>query len=178
MIGGRCPGDAGVALAAGVGGAAVGGRTVTGSLDALRGGVAARVAGCTGDAEGGVGRESAPNAGRPISSAPRGGVGRREGENGGTRGGVGDLEAAGVAERGVGAEADERACRVASSCDPIDEAVEASAEKSSVQLRVEAIGITPPHTEQRARIPGPGMRAGSTRKTDWQSGQETFMTPR
>jgi len=40
---------------------------------------------------------------------------------------------------------------------------------------VEPIGITPPHTEQRARTPDTGTLAGSTRKTDPHSGQETFM---
>jgi len=176
LIGGRCPGDADGAL--GLGGTGVGGRMVAGSLDAPRGGVAAREGGGAGEAAGGVGRKVPPSAGRPTSSAPRGGVGRREGENGGTRGGVGDLDAAGVGERGVAAEAEEWARRVASSCEPTADVGGTSVEKSSVQLRVEAIGITPPHTEHLARIPGPGMRAGSTRKTDWQSGQETFMTPR
>lgn len=47
----------------------------------------------------------------------------------------------------------------------------------SVSIRpVEPIGITPPHTEQRARTPDTGTLAGSTRKTDPHSGQETFMT--
>ena len=50
--------------------------------------------------------------------------------------------------------------------------------KSSVQLRAVVIGMIPPQTEQRARMPGPGTRAGSTRNTDWHSGHETFMTRR
>src|SRR5688500_20083447 len=45
--------------------------------------------------------------------------------------------------------------------------------KSSVQLRVAVIGMIPPHTEHRARIPGPGTRAGSTRKTEWQDRKST-----
>ena len=34
--------------------------------------------------------------------------------------------------------------------------------------------ITPPHTEQRARIPDDGILVGSTRNTDRHSGHETF----
>jgi hypothetical protein len=37
--------------------------------------------------------------------------------------------------------------------------------------------MTPPHTEQRARTPAVGTFAGSTRKTDWHSGHETFTSP-
>lgn len=37
------------------------------------------------------------------------------------------------------------------------------------------IVITPPHTEHRARTPVAGTLAGSTRKTERQSGQETVM---
>ncbi|MCX5762060.1 MAG: hypothetical protein NTW72_11270 [Gemmatimonadetes bacterium] len=37
-----------------------------------------------------------------------------------------------------------------------------------------AIEMTPPHTEQRARTPTVGTFEGSTRKTDRQSGHETF----
>jgi hypothetical protein len=48
--------------------------------------------------------------------------------------------------------------------------------KSLSMRPVEPIGITPPHTEQRARTPETGTLAGSTRKTDPHSGQETFMT--
>jgi hypothetical protein len=40
-----------------------------------------------------------------------------------------------------------------------------------------AMAITPPHTEQRARTPVAGTFAGSTRKTDRQSGQETVIAP-
>ncbi len=36
------------------------------------------------------------------------------------------------------------------------------------------MGMTPPHTEHRARVPLRGTRAGSTRKTDRHSGQTTF----
>ncbi len=38
-------------------------------------------------------------------------------------------------------------------------------------------GITPPQTEQRARTPPSGTFAGSTRKTDRQSGHVTFNSP-
>jgi hypothetical protein len=38
------------------------------------------------------------------------------------------------------------------------------------------IAITPPHTEHLARTPVAGTLAGSTRKTDLQSGHETVMT--
>ena len=37
--------------------------------------------------------------------------------------------------------------------------------------------MTPPHTAQRARTSAPGILAGSTRKTDRHSGQETFTVP-
>jgi hypothetical protein len=40
-----------------------------------------------------------------------------------------------------------------------------------------AMAITPPHTEQRARTPVAGTFAGSTRKTDRQSGHETVTVP-
>jgi hypothetical protein len=40
-----------------------------------------------------------------------------------------------------------------------------------------AMAMTPPHTEQRARTPVAGTFAGSTRKTDRQSGQETVIVP-
>ena len=48
--------------------------------------------------------------------------------------------------------------------------------KSSAQLMLAPTGIRPPHTAQRARKFAPVTLAGSTRKTDWQSGHETFMT--
>jgi hypothetical protein len=123
-----------------------------------------------------------------------GGVGRRPGANGGTRAGVALLgaPAAGVSRpappggepaRGSAAGSSIRdaalpnedaarevaAVRLAASC---------GVAKSSVQLREAVIGMIPPQTEQRARTPGPGTRAGSTRNTDWHSGHETFMTRR
>jgi len=45
---------------------------------------------------------------------------------------------------------------------------------SSGELPSRAIARTPPHTAQRARTEAPGMRDGSMRKTERQSGQETF----
>ncbi|HWG54425.1 MAG TPA: hypothetical protein VN677_14120 [Gemmatimonadaceae bacterium] len=48
--------------------------------------------------------------------------------------------------------------------------------KSLSMRPVDPIGMTPPQTEQRARTPDTGILAGSTRKTDPHSGQETFMT--
>ena len=124
------------------------------------------------------------------------GVGRRPGENGGTRVGVAlrgspaggvrrptvppnALPGAGRSASGgpavAAAPAEDRAAgreddvRLAASCGDA---------KSSVQLRAAVMGMMPPHTEHRARIPGPGTRAGSTRNTDWHSGHETFMTRR
>ena len=124
------------------------------------------------------------------------GVGRRPGANGGTRVGValrgnpaggvsrGELpNAVSIPERSVAegppatavaapdALATERAddVRLAASC---------GVAKSSVQLRAAVMEMMPPHTEHRARTPGPGTRAGSTRNTDWHSGHETFMTRR
>jgi len=40
-----------------------------------------------------------------------------------------------------------------------------------------AIVITPPQTEQRARIDVEGILLGSTRKIERHSGQETFTIP-
>ena len=125
------------------------------------------------------------------------GVGRRPGANGGTRVGVGlrgnpaggvsrpkgpPNAAPGAARSRAGGPAAMAAAppevlavgreddvRLAASC---------GVAKSSVQLRAAVIGMMPPHTEHRARIPGPGTRAGSTRNTDWHSGHETFMTRR
>jgi hypothetical protein len=49
---------------------------------------------------------------------------------------------------------------------------------SSDQLCVASIGMIPLHTEHRARMPGPAIFAGSTRKIDWHSGQVTFISRR
>ncbi len=48
--------------------------------------------------------------------------------------------------------------------------------KSSAHRILAPTGMIAPHTEQRARKLAPVTLAGSTRKTDWHSGQETFMT--
>ena len=121
---------------------------------------------------------------------PAGGVGRRPGANGGTR--------AGVALRGAPATGVTRGPESATTgrappavLDAVGASIDAAARvpavrlaaswgvaKSSVQLRAAVIGIIPPHTEHRARTPGPGTRAGSTRNTVWHSGHETFMTRR
>jgi hypothetical protein len=47
---------------------------------------------------------------------------------------------------------------------------------SSIELPTPTV-MTPPHTEQRARMPAAGTLAGSTRNTDLHSGQETFTSP-
>src|SRR5262249_31505351 len=47
---------------------------------------------------------------------------------------------------------------------------------SSIEEPAEIV-MTPPHTEQRARTVLDGTFAGSTRKTDRHSGQETFTFP-
>lgn len=58
-----------------------------------------------------------------------------------------------------------------------DAGLDASASgKSSPQLTLADTGITPPHTEQRARTAAPTTFAGSTRNTDRHSGQDTFIT--
>ena len=49
------------------------------------------------------------------------------------------------------------------------------ATKSSPIAPALPIGITPPHTEQRARIPASGTRLGSTRNTELHSPHRTFM---
>jgi hypothetical protein len=45
---------------------------------------------------------------------------------------------------------------------------------SSAAAPLREIAMTPPHTAQRARTALPGMREGSTLKTDRHSGHETF----
>ncbi len=50
------------------------------------------------------------------------------------------------------------------------------ANSSSIELPAPTV-ITPPQTEQRARTPAEGTFAGSTRKTERHSGQETFNFP-
>ena len=144
----------------------------------------------------GAGRGSgrgAENAAGGIAGAPCG-VGRRAGENGGTRVGVAlrGIPAGGVRRPvapNVAADGD-RSAAVDPSARAVlgppaagrDEVVRLAAScgvaKSSVQLRAAVMGMMPPQTEHRARIPGPGTRAGSTRNTDWHSGQETFMNRR
>jgi hypothetical protein len=141
----------------------------------------------------GRGAAGATGAAGEIGGTPCG-VGRRPGANGGTRAGValrgmlvggvmrpvlpnvaadGDRSAACAppARAGLGPTAAGRGevVRLAASC---------GVAKSSVQLRAAVMGMMPPQTEHRARIPGPGTRAGSTRNTDWHSGQETFMNRR
>ena len=50
--------------------------------------------------------------------------------------------------------------------------------KSSAQRTLAPTGMSPPQMEHRARRCAPVTFAGSTRKTEWHSGQETFMTRR
>ena len=121
---------------------------------------------------------------------PAGGVGRRPGANGGTRAGVevrgatlGGATAAldsAITGRspGVGFDAGRAPTDVPVRVPAVRLAASWGVAKSSVQLRAVVIGMIPPHTEQRARTPGPGTRAGSTRNTVWHSGHETFMTRR
>jgi hypothetical protein len=45
----------------------------------------------------------------------------------------------------------------------------------SPQLTAATTGMRPPQTEQRARIEMLVIFAGSRRKTEWHSGQETFI---
>ena len=158
-----------VAAATGAAGGAAGGT--------LR--VSCRIAGGTTDATGGT-----------LGAA--GGVGLRPGANGGTRAGVALRGApAGGVNREPAGPAEGRTslagCDVAPdapNADPVRDvaAVRLAASwgvaKSSVQLRALVIGMIPPHTEHRARTPGPGTREGSTRNTEWHSGHETFMTRR
>ena len=47
--------------------------------------------------------------------------------------------------------------------------------RSSPQLTAAPTGINPPHTEQRARIDTLVILAGSSRKTERHSGQDTFI---
>src|SRR5436305_1049634 len=47
------------------------------------------------------------------------------------------------------------------------------ANSSSIELPAPTV-MTPPHTEQRARMPAEGIFVGSTRKTERHSGHETF----
>ena len=156
--------------------------------------------GAAGDGAGAAGADGADAAGLGaggtggcVAAVPAAGVGRRPGTNGGTRVGVAlrgtpalgvrppapagsPLAPVGAGRSAIAADAPDGArpggrddVRLAASC---------GVAKSSVQLRAAVIGMIPPHTEQRARTPGPGTRAGSTRKTDWHSGHETFMTRR
>ena len=157
--------------------------------------------GATADGGAGGGEVGRPGSGRGGCTVAVGdaggigaltaGVGRRAGLNGGTLAGVGlrgipaggvrRAGAAGAAGRGsagrsiIAAAPNDAPVRAA---DPDKLAASCGVAKSSVQLRVAVIGMMPPHTEHRARTPGPGTRAGSTRNTDWHSGHETFMTRR
>jgi hypothetical protein len=93
-----------------------------------------------------------------ATAATRAGV--REGSAGpatGAAGAVATLAGAGAA--GVG----RRAVVVAA---PPGRVAGTVAGNSSVQLFALEIVMIPPHTEQRARMPGPGTREGSTRKTE------------
>ena len=105
-----------------------------------------------------------------LRGIPGGGVRRPALPNGaadGDRAAVVDPSARAVL--GTPAAGRDEVVRLAASC---------GVAKSSVQLRAAVMRMMPPQTEHRARIPGPGTRAGSTRNTDWHSGQETFMNRR
>lgn len=176
------------AVAVGCGGACGTDRVgATGAAGTEGGGAAAALRASMGDADAGG------TPGMPC------GVGRRPGENGGTRVGVTPRgKPAGGVERPAppngpvpNAPPESRATATPSATvaeapdvltagrgDAVRLAASCAVAKSSVQLRAAVMGMIPPHTEQRARTPGPGTRAGSTRKTDWHSGHETFMTRR
>ena len=88
--------------------------------------------------------------------------------------------AAGVTGLGATMDCDARACGVAGALGATTASRRADARglpKSSWMDAPAAIVITPPHTEQRARIDDDGTLLGSTRKTERHSGQETFTIP-
>lgn len=193
-LGGAAPGCLGTSAPGPLCGLAVVGAGA-GALTLGAAGATLAVTGGTFAAIGGTPRAGVPDdcaVGNEAGGAldPAGGVGRRPGTNGGTRAGValrgapldGVMRGPGSATTGggpavgldtVGALTD-ATWRVAD----VRLAASWGVAKSSVQLRAAVIGMIPPHTEQRARTPGPGTRAGSTRNTVWHSGQETFMTRR
>jgi hypothetical protein len=167
---------------AGVIGAAPGALATGGATAGADGGAlcaSGRTTGGTPDATGGT-----------VGGA--GGVGLRPGANGGTRVGVALRgEPAGGVKREPAGPTDGRdspaGCNVAPDPPNADAVRDGAAvrlaascgvAKSSVQLRALVMGMIPPHTEHRARTPGPGTREGSTRNTEWHSGHETFMTRR
>jgi len=182
--------------AAGCRGTSVSGRL--GDLTGIGAGARTPIVGDVGAAlvavTGGTPRGSAPEACGVGTEAgavdPAGGVGRRPGANGGMRAGVALRgEPAGGVTRGPESATTGRAPRVglderaastgaAGRAAAVRLAASWRVAKSSVQLRAAVIGMIPPHTEHRARTPGPGTRAGSTRNTVWHSGHETFMTRR
>ena len=152
---------------------------------AARGVVFAAGAGARGGEGGGGASGGAGDAGCGTRAcAGRSGAGGDAGATGATTGGACLGTAAGVGANvrntaGVGCAAAVAVAGVMAAC-ALDMGVTmgsgTDAVKSLSMPPVEPIGITPPHTEQRARTPETGTLAGSTRKTDPHSGQETFMT--
>jgi hypothetical protein len=144
-------------------GAAAGGGTGVGRAGAGAGIENAGVARAAGVARGGV-------IGDGIAGAGGGGVGR----GGGGCTGVD----AGVGMRGTDPETrpdgpDVRAAEAAVAC--IGGAPELDVAKSLRSSAPAETVMTPPHTEQRARMAVPGSFAGLTRNTERHSGQVTFI---
>jgi hypothetical protein len=139
---------------------------ICGAAGAVRAAIGG-IAGGTGDEAVGVGRFAAPNGGTRVGVAFRGIA----------AGGAVGLDA--MPDRGSAIAADPPEIgRAAARGDVVRLAASCGVAKSSVQLRVAVMGMMPPQTEHRARMPGPGTRDGSTRNTDWHSGHDTFMTRR
>lgn len=165
-------GDAGMAPGVGWAGLAAAGVGDAGGGDAGGGDAGGGTTSRDGTALNGTG------AGVAIGAAAEGavaaGIGGGDGGAGGTDAAVGGdagMAIAGLVPAGVygrcGVGRDGRGAATAPS----------EAGVTEIGSEPPAIAMTPPHTEQRARTPVAGTFAGSTRKTDRQSGQETVIVP-
>lgn len=149
--------------------AGVGGRSVdAGATGAPNGGVT------------GVRRLPGVNGGiRPAPASPGDAAGDAGGVTPGATGAGAETTGAGARRRGGGAMAGDGAT-AAGGRNPARPSARAGElfGKSSAHRTLAPMGISPPQIEQRARRFAPVTLAGSTRKTDWHSGHETFMTRR
>ena len=89
--------------------------------------------------------------------------------------GAGVAGRAGVKERGAVAGAGARDCTGVAPRWKLDDTIPDDDGVTATGKVPAAMAITPPHTEHRARTPVAGTLPGSTRNTEWQSGQETVM---
>ena len=145
-------------------------------------------AGDVGMGGGGAAGVGSSGARASVGAATDAATGGEEAAGGTGGGGPGGDGGAGTAGAGAGATADgsggagRGAGGASSTCEDAGRAGKAPARssrgragaKSSPAPARGAMVITPPHTEQRARTDAGGILAGSTRKTERHSGQETF----